>query len=976
MKNKKSTMKKILYNILLLAIISISNVSAQDDLILKQQLRGKDNLTDIMNVVTAYYKDPANINRLGISSVNRAVKHWQRFEWFMSNRLGLNGEFVNINEKMILATGVQQNRKLSTGANFGEGSQITAGNWALVGPNTTDNGIGRIDRLAFHPTDANTVYAGAAGGGLWRTTNAGTSWTNLTSDIPCLGISGIAIDYNSTNTIYILTGDGDSNISGGLVNDFGYMRFSIGVLKSTNGGGTWIKTGNFPGANYSTLVGFRLTIHPTNPNILFACTSQGIYRTTDGGNNWTLVENRGRFFNLKFKPGSSQVCYAVSMHGNTSKFFKSTDGGINFSDNSTINNQINNPTDRADLAVGQSNSSVVYLLAGGVFKVGSNRFKGLFRSSDSGDSFTFQTNSPNILGRATDGLDTATQSIYDLTIAVSNNTSNTVAVGAIQVWRSLDAGVAWDYRGSLHDDVHELGFHPVDNKLWAATDGGVYSSTNNGQDWTSHFDGMCISQFYRIAVSPDNYLDMIGGLQDNGIKQRTTGNSNFFEINGADGFSVAYDDADPTVYYGIANQGVRRFTGSGANTAGITWPNSSLPFAASMAASTSQGNTIFVGESNFWRNSTASNPGSWVQSPNILGGWFMRTCPSNGSRIYMAGGNSYQSTSGVLRRSDDAGVTWSNGNILSNNNNFPNPYPKITSINVDPVNSNWVWVTFGGYNADVKVYFSNDAGVNWFNRSGSLPNLPVNCIALDNNNNAYAGTDNGVYYRGSGMNDWVPFYNDLPYVPVSDLVISESNNRIRAATFGRGIWASELYSACPAILNVTGTLEGQKFYEASNSLSSTASIQASEGSKVQMRGGNEVLLTDGFTAKENTQFKAMIGPCGSGGVAGYFANLNDTTALLPPAQYLSPADGKKALIHIESVLENTANVLITQRGEGFADIVLTNEHGKIISTKHISAAKTGTWTESVFLDGLKKGMYFLQILINKRVEHLQELVIK
>ena len=289
------------------------------------------------------------------------------------------------------------------------------------------------------------------------------------------------------------------------------MRLSIGVLKTTNGGASWTKMGVFPGANYSTLVGYRLTMHPTNPDTLFACTNQGIFRTGDGGTSWTLVEDEGRFYNLKFKPGSSTICYAVSLDGNTAKFFKSTNSGNTFVDDPVITGQINNPTSRVDLAVAPSNSSVVYILCGGVQNAGGT-YKGLFRSGDSGDSFVSQSNSPNILGRASDGSDNASQSSYDLTVAVSNITSNTVVVGAIETWRSLDAGANWAFRGTgIHEDVHEVGFHPADNKLWVANDGGVFSSTDNGANWTTHFEGMSNSQFYRIDVNPDDYIEIIGG---------------------------------------------------------------------------------------------------------------------------------------------------------------------------------------------------------------------------------------------------------------------------------------------------------------------------------------------------------------------------------------------------------------------------------------------------------------------------------
>ncbi|MCX6315847.1 MAG: hypothetical protein NTW29_01040 [Bacteroidetes bacterium] len=972
-------------NSLLLAIFQFfffCMALAQQDAKLKTLLNGKNRLEDIMPVIERYYSDPATISDLGQQDAARQLKHWKRWEWYMSSRLGKNGEFVNINQKLIAATGSGP-RQLAQSGNE-RGIESVAGAWSLIGPLNTENGIGRVDRLAFHPSNASIVYAGAAGGGLWRTTDAGLNWSNLTADLPCLGISGIGLDPNDANTIFILTGDGDSDISG-LVSDFGYMRFSIGVLRSTDGGVRWTRLAPFPGVT-NTVIGYRLVMHPTNSNIFFACTSQGLFRTDNGGASWTAVQTSGgRFYNMKFKPGNTLTCYAISYDGFTARFYKSTDGGIVWNPNPVINTQINSPTSRVELAVAETNSSVVYLLCGGVPANG--QFKGLYRSDDSGNSFVLQSSTPNILGRANDGSDNANQSFYDLAVTTSNTTSATVVTGGIDVWRSLNSGVTWAYRGDLHDDVHDLGFHPVDNKLWAATDGGVYSSTDNGATWTSHFTDMSISQFYRMAVSPADYLDIIAGAQDNGIKKRTNGTSFFDEIAGADGYTVGYDDANSSTYYAIRNNTLTRFTNDGANNS--SWATN-LRFFTSMAVHTSLGNTVFLASDTF-RTVSNGNITNYVAASMPRGGWYLKTCPSNGNRIYMAGGTCptptagnplpgcYQATTGVLRRSDDGGATWPTGNILSSDTGFPIAFPKITSIGVDPTNSLRVWVTFGGFGNGPKVYYSDyNANPNgqWVDMSGTLPDVPVNCIAIDNNNNAYIGTDNGVYYRGTGMNDWVPFYNNLPYVPVTDLVISEADSRIRASTFGRGIWSSDLYSPCVANLNITGTLEGQEFYEASNNITATATLLTTDGSKVQMRGGNEVLLQDGFSARETTQFRAAIGPCGSGGVAGFRMSMADTTVLLPARQYLPPSGGKKCLLHIRSIDPSGAHYMIDQQEAGETTILLTNVSGEILRRENRMVATTSKWEDYLVIGSLQPGVYYLNVALNGRVEHRQELIIQ
>jgi hypothetical protein len=857
----------------------------------------------------------------------------------------------------------------------------TAGSWSNLGPNNTTSGIGRADRLAFHPTDANIVYAGTSGGGLFRTTNGGSSWVNLTPNIPSLGISGIVIDHANASTLYILTGDGDSEI-GGLVENYGYMRLSIGVLKSTDNGGTWQKTGDFPGVDYSTLVGYRLVQHPTNSQILYACTNQGLFGSINGGGSWSLLNGNGRFYNLKFQPGSGNVCYAVGRSPAFTRayFWKSTSSGLfNSWDSSlTINNQINNPTSRVELAVTPANPSVVYLLCGGV--PGTGQFKGLYRSANSGTSFSLQSNSPNILGRSNVGQDDEGQSSYDLAVAASNTNSATLITGAIRCWRSLTSGTpgSWDYRGSHHEDVHDLGFHPVDNRLWMANDGGVYSSIDNGATWTSHFVGMNAAQFYRLAVSPDNYQELITGAQDNGLKRRSGITSTFTHVSGADGFAVGYDAADATVFYAIRNRDVFRYTNDGANVANIT-PNPpsdpNNPFSMGMAPHTTLGNALFIGSDTLWRTTDGGN--NWNFNL-VSAGWFIRTCPSNGNRIYAAGGNSYSAATGILRRSDDGGVTWPVANILSNKPGFPANYPKITSINVNPSNSLQVWVTFGGYTENVKVYYSADGGLNWSNRSGTLPNLPVNTIAIDGGNNAYVGTDNGVYYRGSGTSEWVPFYNNLPYVPITDLEISEADNRITAATFGRGIWASDLKTTCAADVVVGGTLNGQDFFEASNSVTSTSSLWQSDGTRVQMRGGVQVQLLPGFSAYEGTSFRAMNGPCGSGGVASFTAQRQDAESQSSSSELqASTATKKKVILHLPAATTEQQVLTIRSKTTGELQLSLKDAAGNLIHQWPKEQVAPGTHSKSLTLPKtLAPGLYFVHAWLNGYWQHQQEWEIK
>jgi hypothetical protein len=209
-------------------------------------------------------------------------------------------------------------------------------------------------------------------------------------------------------------------------------------------------------------------------------------------------------------------------------------------------------------------------------------------------------------------------------------------------------------------------------------------------------------------------------------------------------------------------------------------------------------------------------------------------------------------------------------------------------------------------------------------------------------------------------------------VPVTDLAISQADNRIRAATFGRGIWSSDLYSPCVPDLVLAGTLTGRDFFEASNSVSTTNVLQLAEGTNVQMRGGNEVRLMPGFTAYETTQFRAVTGPCGSGGVAA-FSSASDGTS--PMTQLSATSGKKKAFLHVKPGSSRPALVITTLEA-GDIEFLLTDAQGVVI--RH--------WEKEQYMPGVVEkslettaadpvgapGLYYLQLLHNGVWQHMQE----
>lgn len=408
-------------------------------------------------------------------------KQYMRWAIFNEPRAYPNGKIENWNYKNIEAYReyVQSDcfRNLpAEKTHNGYWIELEPTNW--TNQNSNAAGIGRINVLAFHPTNTSLMWAGAPLGGLWRTDDAGATWTPLTDGMPNSGVSGIAVDPNNTNIIYILTGDGD-----------GRDARSTGVLKTIDGGVTWKTTGlNLTVTNYSmvpetnlpgyAIRGYKLSIDPSSTNILFAATTSGLHRTTDGGNTWTTVST-GNFRNVIFRPGDSSVIYATT----TGSFQRSTDGGTTWT---TITSGL--PTSswsRCAIGVTAANPQMVYLLYGCPDGVG---FRGLYRSTNGGTDFTVRSNTPNIFSGTQDGSGTEHQAWFDIAIAVSPTDANLVYMGGINMWRSTNGGIGWgvmtEWRADIapvgkyvHSDIHFLGFR-TSTSLWVGCDGGVFRTNN------------------------------------------------------------------------------------------------------------------------------------------------------------------------------------------------------------------------------------------------------------------------------------------------------------------------------------------------------------------------------------------------------------------------------------------------------------------------------------------------------------------
>ncbi len=305
---KTTTMKKIrFFTMLVFSILASGYLMGQQnpwDLWLNP---GTDDFATIQRNVENYYADKDKMAR------GSGYKQYKRWEYIQQDRLTDDGKLLNYAAKNFEEYEAYMNMYGTRGTTATYGYWYSLGCDYFVDGNGWNGGIGRVNSITFHPTDANTIWAGCPSGGLWKTTDGGTNWTPLTDGMPRIGVSGMVVNYNNTNVMYLLTGDGD-----------GADVYSIGVLKTTNGGETWKSTGlTWTVTNF--VRAYKILMHPTNPAILFVVSSEGIHKSTNSGTSWTLVHSSAGFnyHDIEFKPGDPTIMYVCA----GTRFYRSTNTG-------------------------------------------------------------------------------------------------------------------------------------------------------------------------------------------------------------------------------------------------------------------------------------------------------------------------------------------------------------------------------------------------------------------------------------------------------------------------------------------------------------------------------------------------------------------------------------------------------------------------------------------------------------------------
>ena len=637
----------------------------------------KPNLYEIQKEFNNYWKDKKPRRGLG-------WKQYCRMEAFWGPRVYPTGEFPDANS---LFENINQYNSSKKNTN-----KLLSVNppWTFLGPNTQPvqgtnlppSGMGRLNCITFEPNSSNSIWTGACFGGVWKTADGGVNWATFDfTNFLSIGVSDIAVAPTNHNIVYVAIGDADA---AGI---FGAnWCYSIGVIKSTDAGKTWQKTALQTTIDNHFVIN-KLLVNPSNENIVFAATNGGMFKTTNGGNNWTMLTNNQTICrDIAFKPNDPTIIYCTFFDVNTNNKFHYTLQKYDDSKGSFTLAKDFYDVLRIKLAVTPGNVNYVYALCCDTV----NGFHSFWRSYDNGTTWKQigVLNNVNYLGAEFDGSLRGGQGMYDLALAVSPTNSEEIYIGGVNIWKSTDGGsnfrIVSDWTGEngpwVHADIHDLKFSSG-GVLYAATDGGISKTDDKGASWSDISAGLQVTQFYKMSTSLDEQGTLFSGAQDNGTHRLR--NTVWTNIRGGDGMQCIVDYTNANIIYSSLYFGDYAVSFDGGDTyapiINDTVTKERGEWVTPMVIDPITPTNLYAGYNNVWK--TTNRGTSWT---NISKGVFtpgitihtLAIAPSDPNVLYAAYGNNlYYTTNG--------GTKWLRQRVSTQN--------EINDIAIDPNNPRRFW---------------------------------------------------------------------------------------------------------------------------------------------------------------------------------------------------------------------------------------------------------------------------------------------
>jgi len=710
-------------------------------------------------------------------------------EWFYRQRAFPFGE---INQQAYNSA-LKQAKEMREISN----SQRDESSWEFAGPLNIG---GRISDVEMHPSDLNTIYLGAAAGGVFKSDDKGATWYPIFDEALSLSIGDIAIAPSNPDVIYV--GTGEANAGGGSLAYDG-----VGIYKSTDAGENW----DYIGLEESRNVG-RMVVDPQNPEVLYVAAmgslfangqNRGVFKTSNGGETWEqslFVSDSTGAIDIAIHPTNSDTLYAAmwervrrpnrrSYGGPTCGLYRSFDGGEIWTEMTNGLPTLAQDKGRIGIDISVSNPNILYA----IYADEIGYFNGVFKSANNGDSWT-RTNDNSLSNSF------ASYGWWFGRIKVDPVDPDNVFVIGFDIYRSLTGGNNWTNQSyNVHVDQHAVYIHPMDNDFVVlGNDGGLYLSENGGTSWQRNVT-LPITQFYTCEMDYQQPWRLYGGAQDNGTNRIINDADGDWEnIYGGDGFYVLVDPENNNyIYAEYQNGGLGRSTNGGVSfsnaTSGISGSDR-FNWNCPVVFDPANPEILFFGSNRLYK--TTNRAVSWnaissdLTDGNQPGNLAYNTLttisvsPVNSQVIYTGADD------GNVHVSTDGGVTYQN---------ISEGLPKrwITRVTADPVEASVVYVTISGYRWDEfmpHIFRSDDFGQTWTDISANLPEAPVNDIIINypNNQTLFAATDVGVYVSYDQGLSWSVMGNNLPNVVVNDLVLHKPTNSLVAATYGRSMYRYDL----------------------------------------------------------------------------------------------------------------------------------------------------------------------------------------
>jgi hypothetical protein len=664
-------------------------------------------------------------------------------------------------------------RKRELTPTFAASAQLPV--WQPLGPSSIPHGqtygtgkgskpavAGRCAGVIVDPANPDRITLASAGGGLWGSMDQGATWRPLTDDQPTLSMGAIAAAPNSPNIVYAGTGEGNN-----------WSPQGMGLLRSSDGGLTWK---HVPAATLMGRAIFALAIDPNNPLHLLVATTNGLFESIDGGDNCTL------------RIGAT--CWDVSVHplqpeqvlaATESGLQRSSDGGSTWRAVALPGVKKKIAYSRMAVRHAPSRPDIVYVAA-----CDSDTVAHLWRKRPNSARFTVES-----IPRALTEARNLAQAWYDWCLGVAPDNPNLLFWGAIDLYRGTRArNGTWKWHdistrssgSSIHPDQHFIAFDPGDAKVvYACCDGGLFRSPDRGASWKSLNDGLVVTEFEFLTQLDADPAWILGGTQDNGTLGHT-GTLVWDQVALGDGGACGADDDNGLCYHSYYGIGLERAAVDGPP---FRWTDVSPPapdhydalFYPPMAVDGGRvaraGVTVFV---------STDSAATWTQialPPRSDG-----KADQCSALVFASPGSLLAGTvSGRLFRIERGHRAWSKAAVTE----LTSPHKGFVSDIVPSGKS--LWICLSSFGA-AHVFRSDDRGASWLDRSGNLPDIPVNALVVDPANAArvFAATDHGVYQTLDGGVSWSAFSNGLPNVIVGDLVMHEPARLLRAGTRSRGAW--------------------------------------------------------------------------------------------------------------------------------------------------------------------------------------------